>query len=276
MANIVYSAPAQQVVMTSLEVVTYLKAVNLAKDHWQVLEDIRNLKAALLNVETPENPGVLQKTEAEATESSYTNSQNKLQPMFIMNEEFVLLLIAGYDINTRIAMLQKIKSLQTQLKGLTLSNAEKQVTLAEIQFKSYLQTEKIKAEYDEMKRNASAHTDALIGGRSDRLTLKVYGTTHKKRLASIEKGRAKALETLEQVTRDAVMSLGLYQHEAIKVLEAHLADKVTTAKTAPVVKLTNSAQYARQDYLNTPLNGFVEDETILGSALKQSLILALK
>jgi anti-repressor protein len=80
--NIVIKSSKGTPVTTSLIV-----AEMFEKNHRDVLESIRNLFT------TAENSAVLKMF----YESSYTNSQNKKQPMFIMNRDGFSLLVMGFS-----------------------------------------------------------------------------------------------------------------------------------------------------------------------------------
>lgn len=96
----------EQVAVTSLDV-----ASTFEKEHYHVMEDIRNI---MNNVSSPEFSGLF-------LEGTYTASNGKKQPMYIMNRDGFTLLVMGYTgekaMRFKLAYIKQFNAMEAALQG---------------------------------------------------------------------------------------------------------------------------------------------------------------
>ena len=96
----------EQVAVTSLDV-----ASTFEKEHYHVMEDIRNIMS---NVSSPEFSGLFLK-------GTYTASNGKKQPMYIMNRDGFTLLVMGYTgekaMQFKLAYIKQFNAMEAALQG---------------------------------------------------------------------------------------------------------------------------------------------------------------
>lgn len=96
----------EQVAVTSLDV-----ASTFGKEHYHVMEDIRNIMS---NVSSPEFSGLF-------LEGTYTASNGKKQPMYIMNRDGFTLLVMGYTgekaMQFKLAYIKQFNVMEAALQG---------------------------------------------------------------------------------------------------------------------------------------------------------------
>lgn len=123
--------------MTSLEI-----AELTGKRHDNVMRDIKKLKEhyikELLKLEESSTAAVEQFPKLEGT--TYKNSQNKPQPMFILDQDATLDLVMGYSRDLRIKVRMRMRELEKAVKSASESNMDKRVKkeLRKLAGKGYL------------------------------------------------------------------------------------------------------------------------------------------
>ena len=75
------------------------------KNHADVMRDIRNIEEQL--------------GQSIFEQSSYINSQNKEQPMYLLNKENTLLLVSGYSVHLRLKIIKRLQEIEDNIKPKT-------------------------------------------------------------------------------------------------------------------------------------------------------------
>ena len=96
----------EQVAVTSLDV-----ASTFGKEHYHVMEDIRNIMS---NVSSPEFSGLF-------IQQEYIASNGKRNPMFVMNRDGFTLLVMGYNgekaMQFKLAYIKQFNAMESALQG---------------------------------------------------------------------------------------------------------------------------------------------------------------
>lgn len=111
------------------------------KNHKEVLRDIRRMLEDLGDLEDSANLRSPQNSEKGWKLSTYTTSQNKQQPEYLLNFELTMTLISGYNVVLRNRIIKRWQELELQQQQIQLAKQNKQLLVLE----NKLQDAQIKA-----------------------------------------------------------------------------------------------------------------------------------
>lgn len=111
------------------------------KNHKEVLRDIRRMLEDLGDLEDSANLRSPQNSEKGWKLSTYTTSQNKQQPEYLLNFELTMTLISGYNVILRNRIIKRWQELELQQQQIQLAKQNKQLLVLE----NKLQDAQIKA-----------------------------------------------------------------------------------------------------------------------------------
>ena len=111
------------------------------KNHKEVLRDIRRMLEDLGDLEDSANLRSPQNSEKGWELSTYTTSQNKQQPEYLLNFDLTMTLIAGYNVVLRNRIIKRWRELELQQQQIQLTKQSKQLLALE----NKLQDAQIKA-----------------------------------------------------------------------------------------------------------------------------------
>lgn len=121
------------------------------KNHKEVLRDIRRMLEDLGDLEDSANLRSPQNSEKGWKLSTYTTSQNKQQPEYLLNFELTMTLISGYNVILRNRIIKRWQELELQQQQIQLAKQNKQLLALE----NKLQDAQIKArQFDELVAQA--------------------------------------------------------------------------------------------------------------------------
>lgn len=121
------------------------------KNHKEVLRDIRRMLEDLGDLEDSANLRSPQNSEKGWKLSTYTTSQNKQQPEYLLNFELTMTLISGYNVILRNRIIKRWQELELQQQQIQLAKQNKQLLVLE----NKLQDAQIKArQFDELVAQA--------------------------------------------------------------------------------------------------------------------------
>lgn len=101
------------------------------KNHKEVLRDIRRMLEDLGDLEDSANLRSPQNSEKGWKLSTYTTSQNKQQPEYLLNFELTMTLISGYNVVLRNRIIKRWQELELQQQQIQLAKQNKQLLALE-------------------------------------------------------------------------------------------------------------------------------------------------
>ena len=101
------------------------------KNHKEVLRDIRRMLEDLGEVEDSANLRSPQNSEKGWKLSTYTTSQNKQQPEYLLNFDLTMTLIAGYNVVLRNRIIKRWQELELQQQQIQLAKQNNQILMLE-------------------------------------------------------------------------------------------------------------------------------------------------
>lgn len=157
----------EQVAVTSLDV-----ASTFEKEHYHVMEDIRNI---MNNVSSPEFSGLF-------LEGTYTASNGKKQPMYIMNRDGFTLLVMGYTgekaMRFKLAYIKQFNAMEAALQGKVIER-QKGIAVRQALTKALQQSTENERMHGHAYTNYTNCIYKVLFGMSAKQLRERYGVDHK-------------------------------------------------------------------------------------------------